>query len=97
MRPVLEPGDRLLVVRRRRYRVGDLVAARDPRVPERIVVKRVKRVSGADMARRQYEVQGENAEASTDSRHFGPVAHAGIVGRVVYRYGPPGRVGRVRG
>jgi signal peptidase I len=31
-----------------------------------------------------------------DSRRFGPVALELLVGRVWFRYGPPGRIGRVR-
>lgn len=34
--------------------------------------------------------------APRDSRLFGPVSVDRLVGRVVFRYGPPGRVGRVR-
>lgn len=31
-----------------------------------------------------------------DSRRFGPVPVESLVGRVIFRYGPPGRIGRVR-
>lgn len=89
MRPALTPGDRLLVVRRRRYRVGDVVALRDPR-DGRILVKRVESVEGANLT-----VHGDNAAASTDSRTFGRVPVSSVLGRAVYRYAPPGRVGRL--
>ena len=82
MRPALEAGDRLLVVRRRRYRPGDIVAVRDPRQPTRVVVKRVA-------------VDGGDPDASTDSRTFGPVPRAAVLGRAVYRYAPADRAGRV--
>jgi hypothetical protein len=39
------------------------------------------------------EVAGDAAEASTDSRTFGPVPRSSIVGRAVYRYAPTGRRG----
>lgn len=91
MRPALEEGDRLLVVRRRRYRVGDVVALPDPRLPERVVVKRVAAVDGDRL-----EVLGDDPAGSTDSRSFGPVAARTVIGRAVYRYAPPARAGRLR-
>jgi nickel-type superoxide dismutase maturation protease len=96
MTPTLEPGDRVLVVAglgplRPPIRTGDLVALTDPRDPARMMVKRVAAISGG-----RVEVRGDNAAASTDSRHFGPVDRAAVVGRVVYRYHPEERRGRVR-
>jgi type IV secretory pathway protease TraF len=38
---------------------------------------------------------GDNPDGSTDSRMFGAVARSAIVGRVVYRYAPAARAGRV--
>ena len=92
MRPALEPGDRLLVVRRRRYRPGDVVAARDPREPARTIVKRVASVEPDG----RLVLHGDDPAASTDSRAFGPVERRHVVGRAVYRYAPPERAGRVR-
>jgi len=89
MRPTLVPGDRLVVVRGRRARPGDLVTLPDPRSPQRVVVKRVLRVDGDGVA-----VGGDNPDASTDSRTFGPVPARSIRGRVVYRYFPEERRGR---
>ena len=85
MRPTLVPGDRLLVLRLP-VRVGHLVAVR---TPERVVVKRVVR---ADRAAATVDVAGDNKAASTD---YGGVARKDVLGRVVYRYAPEGRVGRV--
>jgi len=90
MRPTLEPGDRLVIARTRRVRRGDLVAVDDPREARRIVVKRVADVSPSGLT-----VLGDNPEASTDSRVFGPVSPAAVRGRVVYRYHPPSRRGRL--
>jgi nickel-type superoxide dismutase maturation protease len=90
MRPALTPGDRLLVVRRRRYRVGDVVALRDPRDGRTIV----KRVGGIDAG--GISVFGDNEHASTDSRTFGAVPLSSVVGRAVYRYAPLARSGRLR-
>jgi nickel-type superoxide dismutase maturation protease len=90
MRPGLEPGDRLLVLRLR-PRVGDVVALRDPRQASRIIVKRVVAIDTDGI-----DVRGDNLGASTDSRAFGPVARRDVLGRVVYRYAPAPRAGRVR-
>ena len=88
MHPGFRPGDRLLVVPVVRARPGQVVAVRDPGQPGRVLVKRVHRV-GDD----RVDLRGDNAEASTDSRHFGPVRRASVIGRVVYRYAPPERAG----
>jgi nickel-type superoxide dismutase maturation protease len=90
MIPTLSPGDRLVVARRRRVRVGDIVAAHDPR-GGRILVKRVSQVEpNGDVM-----LQGDNRSASTDSRQFGAVARSAILGRIVYRYAPAARAGRI--
>ncbi len=88
MRPTLLAGDRLLVVRGGRVRPGDLVVFADPRQPERRMVKRVETV-----AEGRVTVTGDNPERSTDSRLLGPLE--AVEGRPVYRYHPPGRVGRL--
>jgi nickel-type superoxide dismutase maturation protease len=88
MRPALEPGDRLLVVRGRAVRVGDVVAVDDPRQPGRTMVKRVAGCGDDGVT-----VLGDNAGASTDSRAFGPVAPGAVRGRAVYRYLPDSRRG----
>ncbi len=89
MRPTLEPGDRLVLSRLRRARVGDLVAVSDPRQPGRMVVKRLVEVTPLG-----FTVLGDNPAASTDSRAFGPVSPGALRGRVVYRYHPHHRRGR---
>jgi nickel-type superoxide dismutase maturation protease len=95
MAPTLAPGDRLVVLRRRKVRQGDVVALPDPRLPERILVKRVVTADG-----RKVTVVGDNPAESTDSRHFGPVDQRSLTGVVVYRYHPrpqwfPGRRPRI--
>jgi nickel-type superoxide dismutase maturation protease len=88
MLPALLPGDRLLVLRERRPRPGDVVALPDPRQPDRLIVKRVTAVRDGTVT-----VLGDNAAASTDSRTFGAVAAGALLGRARYRYAPPERVG----
>lgn len=92
MLPTLAPGDRLLVRRTRSVGVGELVVVADPRRPDRWIVKRVA-ARGADGA---LDVRGD-AAASTDSRTFGRIAPAHVVGRPVYRYAPASRTGRLGG
>ena len=91
MRPTLEAGDRLLVLAWRRIRAGDLVALPDPRLPERTLVKRVGEVDGANLT-----VLGDDPAASTDSRGFGAVPRATVLGRAVYRYAPSTRAGWIK-
>jgi nickel-type superoxide dismutase maturation protease len=91
MVPTLRSGDRLVVIHRRRVRIGDIVAAHDPR-DSRVVVKRIAAI---DTDHRLVVLVGDNPDASTDSRTFGPVARSAIVGRAIYRYAPATRAGRI--
>ena len=91
MAPGLLAGDWLLAVRSRRVRSGDVVVVRDPREPERLLIKRVRAARAGTLA-----VAGDFADASTDSRAFGPVDARDVVGRAVLRYAPLRRFGRVR-
>jgi nickel-type superoxide dismutase maturation protease len=95
MAPALRAGDRLVVLSRpfgppAWPAVGAVVAVVDPRDPDRILVKRVASV---DRTAGTVEVVGDDPGASTDSRTFGPVPLASVLGRAVYRYAPAGRSG----
>jgi nickel-type superoxide dismutase maturation protease len=95
MAPALLPGDRLVVVGlpwlpQPWPEPGTVIAVRDPRLPGRILVKRVAELNRGEGT---LEVRGDDPDASTDSRVFGPVPRSSIVGRAVYRYGPAGRTG----
>ena len=93
MVPALNPGDWIAVdmaaYTTRPPRSGDVVLARDPRDPERTLVKRVDHT---DLHSNVW-LLGENAESSTDSRTFGPVTPDAILGRVRWRYWPVRRRG----
>jgi nickel-type superoxide dismutase maturation protease len=95
MEPALEPGDWLLVdpdaYRDRAPRTGDLVLAPDPREPERLLIKRVASVDDDG----DLELSGDAAEASTDSRTFGAIDAATVLGRPWFRYWPSSRFGRI--
>ncbi len=88
MRPALAPGDYVLVnrwaYRRRAPAVGDVVVLHDPEVPDRFLVKRVSTLADHE----RFFVVGDNTETSRDSRHFGPVSRAAIMGRIWLRAKP---------
>lgn len=85
MAPTLRHGDWIVAWRCTRAQVGDVVVLEHPQRPGLLVVKRVARLGPGG-----YWVLGDCPEASTDSRHFGPVSD--LVGRVVWRVRPWGRL-----
>lgn len=89
MMPTLQPGDRLLAVRLR-PRTGDVVLARDPREPRRELIKRAARVDRLGVV-----LRGDNQAASTDATTFGTVPATAVSWRILLRYWPPDRAGRV--
>jgi nickel-type superoxide dismutase maturation protease len=91
MRPSLEPGDRLVVLKLGAPHVGDVVALHDPDDPGRLLVKRV-----AASGQHGFVVLGDNAAQSRDSRRFGPVPASSVIGKAVYRYFPAARAGSLR-
>ena len=107
MTPALLPGDSLLVLPagpnglpwlRRAPRVGSIVIAERE---GRLDVKRVARPpeSSPESAPHQTDalwLLGDNAAASSDSRHSGPVPLSALRGLVIFRTGPAGRRGFVR-
>jgi nickel-type superoxide dismutase maturation protease len=89
MEPALSAGDWIVVsARSRPPRVGEIVLVRDPRDPENLMLKRVAAVTGGACT-----VLGDRPEESTDSRTFGPVPLANVLGRALFRYAPLGRIG----
>ena len=86
MTPALSPRERVFVNKAaywwRSPRRGDLVVLRDPRQPDRLLVKRIDRASESGA----WLVRGDNPQASTDSREFGSVPRDLIVGKVWFRY-----------
>ncbi len=81
MVPHLLPGDLVVVRYGVAVRVGDVAVVALPGRP--VGVKRLARRTPGG-----WEVAGDNPEESTDSRAFGPVPDAAILGRVVWRYWP---------
>jgi SOS-response transcriptional repressor LexA len=83
MRPALLPGDWLLVRRNVPVRPGDIVVARLPGEPSRLIVKRAGWHGPEGW---WLESDNQRAPGRRDSWDFGPVAE--VVGRVVLRYWP---------
>jgi phage repressor protein C with HTH and peptisase S24 domain len=84
MAPALRDGDAILVRRTRHARPGDVVVVRFPGEPGLYVKRALRPVTGG------WWVEGDNADASADSRRYGP---AQVVGRVLLRWWP--RLSRV--
>ena len=88
MEPAYHAGDRIVVNRlaylRCRPAAGDVVVLRDPERDGHVLVKRV----AFDVGRHEAAVYvlGDNAEASRDSRAFGPVPVHLVVGKAWFRY-----------
>lgn len=90
MAPALLPGDRLLVARVGPPRVGDVVLAADPRDGSRELVKRVAGLDDSGVT-----LRGDNGSRSTDGRTFGTLPPSAVRWRVIGRYWPAERIGRV--
>jgi nickel-type superoxide dismutase maturation protease len=89
MQPLIQPGDRLLVLQWRAPKAGDLAVMLVPDAQRTYAVKRVASIEpNGDLV-----VRGDNPNVSRDSRDFGPVPRKLVVGTVVYRYGPSARRG----
>lgn len=95
MLPALQHGDHLLAVPLLRPRPGDIVVLADPHLAGRDLVKRLAWLGTGGDGQPVAWVEGDNGSASADSRSFGPVARSALVARVVWRYAPPDRAGRV--
>lgn len=107
MAPTILRGDRVLVTKwawePEDVRRGDILIFLAPDGTNRAFVKRVQGLPGDRVEVRDGTEQavpsghvwmrGDNVVNSGDSRHFGAVPFANLVGRVAYRYWPPSRVG----
>jgi nickel-type superoxide dismutase maturation protease len=101
MVPTLLPGDWALAVARRRYRRGDVVVVEHPGRPRYEMVKRIGGVPGERIEERalgpkEFWIVGDREDASTDSRHFGPVRDEHLRAKVLLVYWPKDRRHRIR-
>ena len=100
MVPTLMPGDWALTVARRRFRRGDIVVVEHPGRPGYEMVKRItgmpnERVGDRKLTDDEVWVEGDREDASTDSRHFGPVRREQVKAKVVLVYWPKERRRRI--
>ncbi len=97
MSPTLLPGDWALAVKPGRIQRGDVVVIEHPNRPGFEMVKRVVGVpddlapDGRILAHDEWWVEGDNREASTDSRKFGSVTTDQVKAKVRLVYWPPSR------
>jgi hypothetical protein len=101
MVPALMPGDWALAVARRRFRTGHVVVVEHPGRPGYEMVKRITAMPGQLVGERTLEddefwIEGDRADASTDSRHFGPIRREHLKARVILVYWPKERRDRIR-
>jgi inner membrane protease subunit 1 len=100
MVPTLLPGDRALAVSGRGPRKGDVMVVEHPERLGYEMVKRVAALPGESVGERalggdEYWVVGDREDASSDSRHFGPVRQEHLKARVLLVYWPKERRRRI--
>lgn len=93
MVPTLLPGDWALAVATRSIGRGDVVVVEHPERTGYEMVKRVvgrpgEHVGGRLLGDDEWWVEGDRSDASTDSRHFGPVRRDGLKAKVLLVYAP---------
>ena len=111
MEPTLLSGDRVVVdlwsYRSRRPAAGEVALLLGPEgfsIVKRVVDGPLQDAAafqpsaweGVDPTEDLLEVAGDNPAASDDSRRFGPVPRHRFLGRLLWRYWPLSRMGRVR-
>jgi nickel-type superoxide dismutase maturation protease len=80
MFPTLKAGSTVLVYKYffSKPKLRDIIAACDPR-DGKTIIKRVTKIEN-----NRYFVQGDNKQASTDSRNFGSLDKNDIIGKVIF-------------
>ena len=105
MMPALAPGDWLLIdpTPARWPRRGSVVVFREPGsgilAIKRVAARpgdRIRTAAGViTLSGKDAWLLGDSAGLSLDSRRYGPVPRATLVGRAWFRYAPAGRVGLI--
>lgn len=81
MSPTLKDGDGVLISPRSKINAGDIVLAHHPFKKSVKILKRISQANTDDT----FELIGDNADESTDSRAFGPIHQKHILGKVTCR------------
>ena len=81
MMPTLTDGDVVLVRRTRRVKVGNVILAKHPYQQSVKVLKRISEINEQG----RLVLTGDNPEESTDSRTFGSISSADVMGKVIGR------------
>ena len=86
MEPTFKDGDRVIINRITylfaRPKPSNIVALKHPKKRNKILLKKIKKVSSGD----QFFVVGENKSDSEDSRYFGKINKGSIIGKFWFRY-----------
>lgn len=80
MEPTFFNGEKVLVIKLGKVKIGDVVVIKDP-TTFRLLLKRITRTSPQEVF-----VEGDNHSESTDSNSFGWVNKKYIMGRVLYAF-----------
>lgn len=85
------PGDRIKIIGGHVYRDG--VAEKDPYIDACNGFGACNFPGTITVPRGDYYMMGDNRGESDDSRFWGPVPKAWIIGKAFFTYWPPGRIG----
>jgi len=106
MVPSFQSGDYLIVdeitFRLRDPKRNEVIIFKYPKDPSKYFIKRIiglpgDTVDGIILTASQYFVEGDNRNASSDSRIWGPVERKLIIGRPIARLLPVGQLGLLPG
>lgn len=74
MLPALKQGNIVLAVKKRKFKIDDIVILK---INNKEVIKRIKKIKNS-----QVFLEGDNKEQSTDSREWGYIKKSKILGKV---------------
>lgn len=90
------PGDTIKIEKSSIFLNGGLLS--EPYLPENTPTRGESYLQEGNIItvpENKYFVIGDNREHSSDSREFGPVAREKLIGRGLFRYWPPNRIGQL--